>query len=181
MYTLRNAIKRTTAGPCRSLLLQRGKQTASEWKAHGQRGGVTGSGTPTLGKSVAMLTVFGASMFGLTKYFLNMQRRKNLVMDILMFQLRTNPTLKDELGESIDLAGWKWIDGEINQLRGIVDVKFDVTGTKGGVATIAVKMQRYPHDPTRWQTVDYHVEMPGKSWNGYVDDESGTLVLQGGQ
>ncbi|KNE60474.1 hypothetical protein AMAG_18541 [Allomyces macrogynus ATCC 38327] len=126
------------------------------------------------------LTAFTATMAGMTAYFLNLQRRKNLVMDALMFQIRTNPTLRAELGDNIDLAGWGWISGEINQMKGLVDIAFDVTGSTGKVAKVEVKMQRFPHDPLKWQTVDYFVSTKDKSWNGYVDDDDGQLVLKGG-
>ncbi|KAI9223648.1 hypothetical protein BC828DRAFT_402975 [Blastocladiella britannica] len=132
-------------------------------------------------KSVVVLAGFSGLLFGLTQYFLNEQRRKNLIMDVLLFQLRTNPTLREELGDNVNLAGWKWISGEINQIRGWVDVSFDVTGSTGKVARVEVKMQQYPNDRRKWETLDYFVATPQKSWNGYVDEDSGTLVLRGGQ
>lgn len=52
-------------------------------------------------------------------------------MDGLMYQLRTNSTLQQSLGENIQLAGWKWINGEINQIRGIVNITFDIEGSTG--------------------------------------------------
>jgi hypothetical protein len=54
-----------------------------------------------------------------------------VIMDIVMFQIRTNPTLQRELGSEIRLAGWQWIQGEINQLKGFVNIQFDVVGNKG--------------------------------------------------
>jgi hypothetical protein len=51
----------------------------------------------------------------------------------------------------------------------------------GNEAHVAIKMQRYPQDPRRWETLEFLVETATQSWNGYVDDLSGALTLKGGR
>jgi cytochrome c oxidase assembly factor 1 len=68
-----------------------------------------------------------ASMFA----FFNYQKQESSVVTSTLYALRTNPAVREELGDEIYFASkYPWIKGEINQVHGKIDVRFWVKGTK---------------------------------------------------
>ncbi|KAF2471573.1 DUF1783-domain-containing protein [Lindgomyces ingoldianus] len=71
--------------------------------------------------------VMGISIFA----FFNYQKQESSVVTSTLYSLRTNPLVRQELGDEIYFASkYPWIKGEINQVHGKIDISFWVKGTK---------------------------------------------------
>jgi cytochrome c oxidase assembly factor 1 len=63
--------------------------------------------------------------------FFNYQKQESSVVTSTLYALRTNPMVREELGDEIYFASkYPWISGEINQVHGRIDISFNVKGTK---------------------------------------------------
>lgn len=63
--------------------------------------------------------------------FFNYQKQESSVVTSTLYALRTNPAVRDLLGDEIYFASkYPWIKGEINQVHGRIDIRFWVKGTK---------------------------------------------------
>jgi cytochrome c oxidase assembly factor 1 len=63
--------------------------------------------------------------------FFNYQKTESSVVTSTLYALRTNPAVREELGDEIYFASkYPWIKGEINQVHGRIDIRFWVKGTK---------------------------------------------------
>lgn len=63
--------------------------------------------------------------------FFNYQKQESSVVTSSLYALRTNPAVREQLGDEIYFASkYPWISGEINQLHGRIDISFWVKGTK---------------------------------------------------
>ncbi|KAL0470605.1 cytochrome oxidase complex assembly protein 1 domain-containing protein [Neurospora intermedia] len=61
----------------------------------------------------------------------NYQKLSSPVVESTMYALRTNQRAREYLGDEIYFkAQIPWISGEMNQLHGRIDIKFNVKGTK---------------------------------------------------
>lgn len=70
----------------------------------------------------------GAAMLGIFNY----QKSSSSVVSSTLYALRTSPQAREILGDEIYFAQQiPWISGEMNQLRGRIDISFWVKGTKG--------------------------------------------------
>lgn len=62
----------------------------------------------------------------------NYQKVNSPIISATLYSLRTNPRVREELGNEVYFASqWAWIWGPINLVQGRVDVSFAVKGTKG--------------------------------------------------
>jgi cytochrome c oxidase assembly factor 1 len=69
----------------------------------------------------------GAAMFGIFNY----QKSSSSVVSSTLYALRTSPRAREILGDEIYFAHKiPWINGEIDQLHGRIDISFWVKGTK---------------------------------------------------
>ncbi|KAH6639402.1 cytochrome oxidase complex assembly protein 1-domain-containing protein [Boeremia exigua] len=63
--------------------------------------------------------------------FFNYQKQESSVVTSTLYALRTNPLVREELGDEIYFASkYPWISGEINQVHGRIDISFNVKGTR---------------------------------------------------
>lgn len=63
--------------------------------------------------------------------FFNYQKQESSVVTSTLYALRTNPAVRDILGDEIYFASkYPWIKGEINQVHGRIDIRFWVKGTR---------------------------------------------------
>jgi cytochrome c oxidase assembly factor 1 len=61
----------------------------------------------------------------------NYQKSSSSVVSSTMYSLRTSPKAREYLGDEIYFAHkLPWIWGEMNQLHGRIDIRFDVKGTR---------------------------------------------------
>lgn len=73
---------------------------------------------------VAIITVSALGMF-------NYQKTSSSVVASTLYALRTSDLGRAELGDEIYFRDkWPWIWGELNQLKGRIDIKFAVKGSK---------------------------------------------------
>lgn len=73
------------------------------------------------------IIIMSASMFA----FFNYQKQESSVVTSTLYALRTNPMVRDILGDEIYFASkYPWIKGEINQVHGRINISFWVKGTK---------------------------------------------------
>ncbi|KAF2266621.1 hypothetical protein CC78DRAFT_577931 [Lojkania enalia] len=71
--------------------------------------------------------VMGISVFA----FFNYQKQESSVVTSTLYALRTNPLVREELGDEIYFASkYPWIRGEINQVHGRINISFWVKGTR---------------------------------------------------
>ncbi|KAH7125112.1 cytochrome oxidase complex assembly protein 1-domain-containing protein [Dendryphion nanum] len=63
--------------------------------------------------------------------FFNYQKQESSVVTSTLYALRTNPAVRNELGDEIYFASkYPWIKGEINQVHGRINISFWVKGTR---------------------------------------------------
>lgn len=80
-----------------------------------------------------------ASALGIFNY----QKVNSPIISATLYSLRTNPRVRDELGDEVYFASqWAWIWGPINLVQGNVDVSFRVKGKKAaGLCRFKAKRQ----------------------------------------
>ncbi|KAJ4294548.1 cytochrome oxidase assembly protein 1 [Kalmusia sp. IMI 367209] len=77
------------------------------------------------------LPIFIISMTIATLAFFNYQKCESSVVTSTLYALRTNPAVREQLGDEIYFASkYPWISGEINQVHGRIDIRFWVKGTR---------------------------------------------------
>jgi cytochrome c oxidase assembly factor 1 len=77
------------------------------------------------------MPIFFIAMFLTTFAFFNYQKQESSVVTSTLYALRTNPAVRDLLGDEIYFASkYPWIKGEINQVHGRIDIRFWVKGTR---------------------------------------------------
>ncbi|KAH4412088.1 hypothetical protein HBI25_050030 [Parastagonospora nodorum] len=75
--------------------------------------------------------IFIIAMVITTGAFFNYQKQESSVVTSTLYALRTNPGVRELLGDEIYFASkYPWIKGEINQVHGRIDIRFWVKGTK---------------------------------------------------
>lgn len=75
--------------------------------------------------------IFVIAMLITTGAFFNYQKQESSVVTSTLYALRTNPGVRELLGDEIYFASkYPWIKGEINQVHGRIDIRFWVKGTK---------------------------------------------------
>jgi cytochrome c oxidase assembly factor 1 len=77
------------------------------------------------------LPIFVLSMTLALFAFFNYQKQESSVVTSTLYALRTNPLVREHLGDEIYFASkYPWIKGEINQVHGRIDINFWVKGTR---------------------------------------------------
>lgn len=115
--------------PCRTMIPAPGPNTGPLMERRADRE------LPTIKTSrgwLRTLPIFvvavGAAMLGIFNY----QKSSSSVVSSTLYALRTSPQAREILGDEIYFAQQiPWISGEMNQLRGRIDISFWVKGTKG--------------------------------------------------
>jgi cytochrome c oxidase assembly factor 1 len=75
--------------------------------------------------------LFVIAMIITTGAFFNYQKQESSVVTSTLYALRTNPAVREQLGDEIYFASkYPWIKGEINQMHGRIDIRFWVKGTR---------------------------------------------------
>lgn len=75
--------------------------------------------------------LFVIAMVITTGAFFNYQKQESSVVTSTLYALRTNPAVREQLGDEIYFASkYPWIKGEINQVHGRIDIRFWVKGTR---------------------------------------------------
>lgn len=99
------------------------------------------------------LAIIGASSIAIFNY----QKLSSPVVASTLYALRTNQRARDILGDEIYFKHQiPWISGEMNQLRGHIDIQFPVKGTRA-----TATMRFASHRPTPrgvFQTTEWSLE-----------------------
>lgn len=75
--------------------------------------------------------LFVIAMIITTGAFFNYQKQESSVVTSTLYALRTNPAVREQLGDEIYFASkYPWIKGDINQVHGRIDIRFWVKGTR---------------------------------------------------
>lgn len=73
----------------------------------------------------------------------NYQKSSSSTINSILYALRTNDTAREILGDEIYFASkMPWIRGEMNQMHGIIDIRFWVKGTKAQAETKFTSLRR---------------------------------------
>ncbi|OBZ81403.1 Cytochrome c oxidase assembly factor 1 [Choanephora cucurbitarum] len=86
---------------------------------------------------------------------LNHQRLSSSVVHGTLFMVRYDPRVMELIGEGIDYASsWPWISGNVNHLKGKIDIGFTVKGITGQTAQVHFVSKRVGQ---KWQTIQFTV------------------------
>ncbi|KUJ18098.1 DUF1783-domain-containing protein [Mollisia scopiformis] len=111
-------------------------------------------------KWMRTIPIFLAVLISSTLAIFNYQKSSSSVVSSTMYALRTSPAAREALGDEIYFAHkMPWIWGEMNQLHGRIDIRFEVKGSRG-VGTMRFRSFR----PTRmgmFETTEWSLEMRG--------------------
>lgn len=106
------------------------------------------------------LPLFCAVMAACSLAFFNYQKMASPVMASTMYALRTSPRARAYLGDEIRFRrAVPWIAGPLNLVRGHIDVRVSVCGTRGAAVMRFTSIRPSPHalfETTEWslQTED---------------------------
>ena len=93
-------------------------------------------------KWMRTVPIFLAVLISSTLAIFNYQKSSSSVVSSTMYALRTSPKAREYLGDEIYFAHkMPWIWGEMNQLHGRIDIRFEVKGTNNR-ATLRFKSFR---------------------------------------
>lgn len=102
--------------------------------------------------------IFLVVLISSTLAIFNYQKSSSSVVSSTLYALRTSPTAREALGDEIYFAHqMPWIWGEMNQLHGRIDIRFEVKGKKSQ-ATMRFRSFR----PTRrgmFETTEWSLEL----------------------
>lgn len=105
------------------------------------------------------IPIFLALLVSSTLAIFNYQKSSSSVVSSTLYALRTSPKAREALGDEIYFAHQiPWIWGEMNQLHGRIDIRFEVKG-KSSQATMRFRSMR----PTRqgmFETSEWSLELP---------------------
>jgi len=91
------------------------------------------------------IPIFLAVLVSCTLGIFNYQKSSSSVVASNLYALRTSPTAREYLGDDIYFAHqMPWIWGKMNQLHGLIDIQFEVKGSKNQAT-----MRFTSHRPTR--------------------------------
>lgn len=99
----------------------------------------------------------------------NYEKQNSPVVTTTLHFLRRSQIIRSVLGDEIDFASvYPWISGELNQVKGVVDIKFTVKGSnnQGVVRLVADRMSR--HD--EFLIHEWSLEVDGKKYDLLADD-----------
>ncbi|KAK3905347.1 cytochrome c oxidase assembly factor 1 [Staphylotrichum tortipilum] len=106
------------------------------------------------------LPLFAACIAVASVAIFNYQKLSSPVVEATLYALRTSDRARAVLGSEIYFAQQiPWISGEMNQLRGRINISFKVKGTKGSGV-----MRFVSHRPTargQFQTTEWSLELDG--------------------
>ncbi|KAI1817103.1 cytochrome oxidase complex assembly protein 1-domain-containing protein [Poronia punctata] len=104
---------------------------------------------------VALIAVSSVAIF-------NYQKLSSPVVASTLYALRTNQRARELLGDQIYFKHQiPWIAGEMNQVRGRIDVSFSVKGTRGTAVMRFASVR--PSAKAMFETTEWSLELPDGS------------------
>lgn len=106
---------------------------------------------------VRTVPIFLAVLVSCTLAIFNYQKSSSSVVASTLYALRTSPKAREYLGDEIYFAHkMPWIWGEMNQLHGRIDIRFEVKG-KNATGTMRFKSVREGRRGL-WETAEWSLE-----------------------
>ncbi|KAF2864090.1 DUF1783-domain-containing protein [Piedraia hortae CBS 480.64] len=106
------------------------------------------------------LPVFVLIMIGSTLAILNHQKQTSSIVASTLYALRTNPAVREILGDEIYFASrYPWIWGAMDPMGGLIDIQYWVKGTKGRGLMRFRSERKTKHD--FFQTVKWTLQLEG--------------------
>lgn len=85
---------------------------------------------------------YGIGVVASLAIIFNYEKTRSPITNSILYFLRRLKIARDELGSGIDFTlSWPWISGELNTVKGNIDILFDVKGANGP-GTIKLKCNR---------------------------------------
>ncbi|KAG5437948.1 hypothetical protein PCANB_000294 [Pneumocystis canis] len=108
-------------------------------------------------KKILIYALAGISVWVLVlELSFNHQRSVSPIVSHLIYELKHNSAVQKYLGENIDFIGrWPWISGEINYLKGCIDLSFRICGSQDK-ATVKFKSIRRKRN-SEWVVVEWGI------------------------
>lgn len=103
------------------------------------------------------MPIFFAIVISCTLAIFNYQKSSSSVVASTLYALRTSPKAREYLGDEIYFAHKiPWIWGEMNQLHGRIDIRFEVKGNRAA-GTMRFKSVRETRQGL-WETAEWTLE-----------------------
>lgn len=99
----------------------------------------------------------------------NYEKMSSPVVTTTLHFLRRSAIIRDVLGDEIDFkTAYPWISGELNQVKGAVNIKFDVKGSKhwGTIRLVADRKSRRDE----FLIHEWSLEVEGKKYDLLADE-----------
>ncbi|OMJ14955.1 Cytochrome c oxidase assembly factor 1 [Smittium culicis] len=116
-------------------------------------------------KKFAMFIVASIITWGIgLKYAFNYSKMSSSSVTAAIFIARHDPEVIEKLGSNIDTASmFTEIKGTVSNVKGNIDVEFDISGSKKVVAKIVLKCHREDKNKNTWTTEEFYVLYPDGS------------------
>ncbi|KAI7899262.1 cytochrome oxidase complex assembly protein 1-domain-containing protein [Cokeromyces recurvatus] len=86
---------------------------------------------------------------------LNHQRLSSSVVHGTLFMVRYDHRVISLIGDKVNYADyWPWISGSVNHLKGKIDIKFRIRGSKDEIAVVHFISKR---EGAKWRTIQFTV------------------------
>lgn len=97
-------------------------------------------------KNIIGFIVFATAVSAALAIIYNYEKVENSIIYDTIYQLRKSERTRELLGDDIEFAGLiPWIYGTLHPVKGIVDIKFYIKGTKDVVGTVRLVADRENH------------------------------------
>ncbi|KAJ2393972.1 cytochrome oxidase assembly protein 1 [Coemansia sp. RSA 2559] len=114
-------------------------------------------------REIAIFVAVAAVTWGLGSVIaFNYQQMTSTPVTAALFTARHNKEVREAFGSQLNFtSAFPWISGDISHLKGVVDVEFDVVGTKGVTGHLVLKSRRLSSSQNgEWKTIEFYVETP---------------------
>ncbi|EGV64283.1 hypothetical protein PSN45_004033 [Yamadazyma tenuis] len=82
-------------------------------------------------KNMKYAIVYGIGVTISCVVIFNYEKTTSPIINSIFYSLRRNPSVLEQLGENVNYkTSWPWIYGELNTVRGEIDINFAVKGEK---------------------------------------------------
>ena len=97
-------------------------------------------------KNIIGFIVFATAVSAALAIIYNYEKVENSIIYDTIYQLRKSERTRELLGDDIEFAGLiPWIYGTLHPVKGIVDIKFYIKGTKDVIGTVRLVADRENH------------------------------------
>ncbi|PVU94622.1 hypothetical protein BB561_002401 [Smittium simulii] len=112
-------------------------------------------------RKLALFVLMSGLSWAIILYYLfNYTKRSSSSVTAAIYVARQNKQINEALGSNIDTPSIiSRISGPVNNVKGFVDVEFDIVGTKGVKARVYLKCGRADRQLNTWDTEHFYVQL----------------------